>query len=232
MCSGIKHLSLLRRYSEGYTLIEVVVATAIFSSMVLLAAMALNQGLKQYHGLMESGVNFWDNARHLWVNRSLSSAMDYYVTDDTGKWFPYFSGSQESVSYVSLAPLTGDIPVVVWIMKEQQDNGRYSLVYYELPVYTKTFREIERDYAFSEYKKGHSIKLLSDLDNVEAEFYGYDFLKQRDEWFNDFQGSKRFVLPSLLKFNCTIEGKRHILMFRINTNSTRKTIYNEVFPKQ
>jgi len=200
--------------------------------MVLLATMAINQGLKQYHGLMERGINFWDNARHLWVNRSLSSAVDYYVADDTGKWFPYFYGSRDRVSYISLAPLVGDIPVVVWIIKERQANGRYSLVYYELPVYTKTSKEIERDYVFNEYKKGQSIKLLSDLDDVEPEFYGYDFLKQKDEWSNGYQGSKKMTLPSLLKFNYTIEGRKNILMFRLNTNSMRKAVYNEIYATQ
>lgn len=231
MCSGIKRWFLHQKYHRGYTLIEVIVATAIFSSMVLLATMALNQGLKQYHGLMEKGINFWDNARHLWVNRSLSSAVDYYVAD-TGRWFPYFYGSRDRISYISLAPLVGDVPVIVWIIKERQDNGRYSLVYYELPVYTKTFKEIERDYVFNEYKKGRSIKLLSDLDDVEPEFYGYDLLKEKDEWSNDYQGSKKMTLPSLLKFNYTIGGRKNSLMFRINTNSLRKAIYNEIYATQ
>ncbi|MBI4691172.1 MAG: prepilin-type N-terminal cleavage/methylation domain-containing protein [Nitrospirae bacterium] len=231
MYSNIKRRFLHRVYHRGYTLIEVIVATAIFSSMVLLATMALNQGLKQYHGLMERGINFWDNARHLWVNRSLSSAVDYYVAD-AGKWFPYFSGSRDRVSYISLAPLVGDIPVVVWIIRERQDNGRYSLVYYELPVYTKNFKEIERDYVFNEYKKGRSIKLLINLDDVDPEFYGYDLLKGKDEWSKDFQGSKKMTLPALLKFNYTVEGRKNSLMFRINTNSMRKAIYNEIYATQ
>jgi general secretion pathway protein J len=190
--------------------------------------MALDQGLKQYHGLMEKGVNFWDNARHLWLNRSLSSSVDYYVAD-RGKWFPYFYGLRDRISYVSLAPLVGDIPVVVWIIKERQDNGRFSLVYYELPVYTKGLKEIERDYVLNEYKKGQSIKLLSDVDNVEPEFYGYDLLKEKDEWSNDYQGDKKMTLPSLLKFNYIIEGRKNSLVFRINTNSMRKTIYHDIY---
>ncbi len=215
--------------SKGYTLIEVIVATAIFSAMVLLATFALDQGLRQYQGLMQRGVNFWDNARHLWVHKSLSSALDYYVRDRSGKWFPYFKGTADRVSYVSIVPFAGDIPVVIWIIKERQEDGRYALVYYELPVYTKTYSDIEDDYALGGYKKGLSIRLFEGLEDVEMEYFGYDIQRQREGWFNTFNGGKENALPLLVKFRCKIDGHGHNLIYAINTNSTRKVLYNEIY---
>ncbi len=229
-CLGSSYQARTLCFNPGYTLIEVVVATAIFSAMVLLSSMALNQGLSQYQGLMQRGVNFWDHARHLWVSRSLGSATDYYVKGTTGRWFPYFYGTQDMLSYASLSPLVGDMPVVVWIVKERQDNGKYSLIYYELPLYTKGIKDLDNDYAFGDYKRGTSIRLLSDLDKVEAMFYGYDAIKGVYGWYADYRGNKMLSIPVLVKYTCTSGGKDHVFMFRIHTNSRRKVAYNEDLP--
>ena len=63
MLSNIKPWFLRKRISEGYTLIEVVIAIAIFSFMIALATAALNQGLKQYQHMMDKGINLWDAAK-------------------------------------------------------------------------------------------------------------------------------------------------------------------------
>ena len=148
----------MRSHPDGYTLIEVLVALVIFTSMLMLAGVALNQGLVQYHGLEQRGLNFWEYAKPIWIDKSFNSATDYYVHTRADGWFPYFRGDRNSVSYVSLAPFSGDLPVVVWVMREEEENGKYALVYYELPVYTKTWEEIDRHVAFNDYKKGQSFK--------------------------------------------------------------------------
>ncbi|MFO0753214.1 MAG: prepilin-type N-terminal cleavage/methylation domain-containing protein [Thermodesulfovibrionales bacterium] len=219
----------MRIRPQGYTLLEVLVAMAIFSSMVMLATMALNQGLKQYHGLMEKGINFWDRAKGLWMDGSFGSLLDYYVRKENGDWFPYFYGSQERVSYVSLSPLAGDMPVAVWIVKERRGAGKYAVVYYELPVYTKSLKDLERDFLLGDYRKGNSLVLLDDVEKVELDFYGYDTPEQKSGWFRDFDAGKKLSLPSLVKLTYTGEQGKQTLHFGINTNSRRKGGYNEVY---
>lgn len=233
MFSGIRRKGSRRTTScRGYTLIEVIIALAIFSAMVLLATMALDQGLKQYRGLMQKGLSFWPNAKQTWIDRSMSSIVDYYVDNDENQWFPYFRGDGDMISYVSLAPLAGDLPVAVWIVNEQQDNGRHSLLYYELPVYTKTVKELERDYVFGDYKKGRHIKLLDDVEDIRFKYYGYDVLEKRDIWTDRFEGKDKGVLPAVVKITYTSGGKEHMLAFRVNTDSVLKMTYNEMFSQQ
>ncbi|MCS7106347.1 MAG: prepilin-type N-terminal cleavage/methylation domain-containing protein, partial [Candidatus Aenigmarchaeota archaeon] len=64
---------------KGYTLLEVLIASLIFSAMIFLATLALDQSLKQYQSLIKRGLNFWEDSKILWLQRSLSSALDYYV---------------------------------------------------------------------------------------------------------------------------------------------------------
>jgi general secretion pathway protein J len=204
---------------------------AIFSSMVILAGVALNQSLKQYHGLAEKGIGFWDDAKKIWIDKSFNSTIDYYVHTRSDGWFPYFKGNQEEISYISLAPLAGEIPVVVWIRNEAEANGMRSLVYYELPVYTKSYEEIDRDYIFAHYKKGSSIKLLEGVEGIEFRFYGYNIKENRYEWFSDFDGNRMKLLPSSIIISYKNNGKKDRFIFGINVNSFLKMIYNEIYLK-
>lgn len=230
MCSGISHcLHRKRCCFRGYTLIEVLVAMAIFSSMMMLAGMALNQSLKQYHGLAEKGIGFWDYAKKIWIDKSFNSITDYYVHTRSDGWFPYFRGSQEGISYVSLAPLAGDLPVVVWIRNEAGESGMRSLVYYELPIYTKSYDEIDRDYIFADYKKGKSLKLLEEVEGIEFSFYGYDLRDRRFRWYSNFDGNRTRVLPSSILISYHHAGKKDRLVFGINVNSMMKMVYNDIY---
>lgn len=214
---------------KAYTLIEVLIAIVIFSSIITIATMALNQGLKQYHGILDKGINFWDNARFLWINKSLSSTVDYYVYSRGDGWFPYFRGTQEVISYITLAPLTGDKPVVAWIINERDDNGNRSLVYYELPVYTKDMKDIEKEYIFQDFKKGNSVTILNDVENVDITFYGYDMQNKKYSWVKDFDGGKRKVLPQVVRIDYRKVGEsgKKTIAFSVYTNSLIKTLYND-----
>ena len=228
MSLDLKGSSQILKYSKaGYTLLEVLVAIIIFSSMVVLATYALNQGLMQYQGVVERGVNFWDNARHLWVSRSVGAATDYYIVDDRNLWFPYFEGYKDRLSYVSISPLATNIPVVVWLIKEKDKDAKYALVYYEIPVYTKGMKDLERDYFLGNYKKGHSIKILDELDELNFKYYGYDFRQQKEIWVENFTGKNYLILPYLVRVDFKKGAQEHSFFYRINTNSTYKRDYNE-----
>lgn len=229
MSSDIKPLALTRLSSKGYTLIEALVAIAIFTSMVLLASMALNQGLRQYQGLMDKGLNFWDHARYVWLDRSFNSAIDYYNRNTENIWTPYFIAKNDLISYVSVAPLSGDLPVVVWIKNEKEDNGKSSLVYYERPVYAKTDKEIERDYGFGDYKKGKSIKLIEGIENLKISSYGYDPVVRRYAWYEAYDARKVRMLPEIIRIDFSKEGNKGKLIFGLNVNSTMKMSYYETY---
>jgi general secretion pathway protein J len=232
VCSGIYHYSRGKRSAaEGYTLIEVLIATAIFTTMLLLAGMALNQGLSQYQGLVEKGLNFWDYAKNVWIDKSFNSATDYYVYTRSDGWFPYFKGNQEGISYVSLSPFAGEAPVVVWIKKVSADSGMKSLIYYELPVYTKSYEDIDRDEVFGDYKKSKSLVFMDAMDDMDISFYGYDLRNRKYGWYSSFNGNRMKTLPSRVKMTYSRNGMKGSLLFTINVNSLMKTGYDERYPR-
>lgn len=224
LCTGGK-----RRAAVGYTLIEVVVAIAIFSAMLLLGGMALNQGLKQYQGLVEKGLLFWDYAQGIWTDKSFHSAIDYYVHTDAHGWFPYFRGNQEGISFVTLAPFAGDIPVAVWLKKEKANGGKMKLVYYELPVYAKSYRNLEDDFASGAYRKGPSVKILEDVEKIKFEFYGYSVRDEKHLWRSVFEGADTRQIPLLVRIGYMQGGEKKTLMYAIHVNSQMKRGYEQSY---
>jgi len=230
MFSGAKHLFRHKRLdNKAFTLIEVVVAVAIFTTMLILGSIALNQTLMQYKALAKKGFNFWQYAQVVWLEKSVGAMTDYYVHTAEFGWFPYFKGDANGFSYVSLSSFVGDLPCVVWVLKQKNDDGTYSLVYYELPVYTKTYDEIENDVFLENYKKGNSYNIISNAQSIDFQYYGFDIIERKYNWFNEFKGSLQKTLPSAIMITYEIKGKERKLLLEINTNSMMKAIYNEIY---
>jgi len=217
--------------TKGYTLIEVLVAMAIFTSMLVLAGTALNQGLRQYQGLVAKGLGFWDQAKNIWIDKSFNSTIDYYVNTRSNGWFPYFKGSNNTVSYVSLAPFADEVPVVVWLKSETQENGKNALRYYELPVYAKTLEDLERDEVFGNYKKGKSFNLLEDVEGISFKYYGCGISDGQCRWLDDYDGGNRKVLPSSVKIEYTHNEEKGAFLFALHVNSRMKMNYHEIYQK-
>jgi len=231
MFSGVKQLSHQKRLpSKGYTLIEVVVAVAIFTTMLMLGSLALNQTLMHYKALAQKGFRFWEYAKIVWLDKSIASITDYFVKDRQYGWFPYFKGDLNGFSYVSLSPIAETSPCVVWVLKEKNEKGKYDLKYYELPVLTKKYEDIERDFVLKYYKEGNSFSILDDLQEINFQYYAFDFTKRKYEWYDEFDGRLKKNLPSAILITYKDgEGEKR-LHLKVNTNSMMKLIYNEIFP--
>ena len=231
MFSGVKPLSHQKKSaSKGYTLIEVIVAVSIFTTMLMLGSIALNQTLMQYKALAQKGFNFWQYAKIVWLDKSIASITDYYVKDRQYGWFPYFKGDQNGFFYVSLSPFAGDSPCLVWVLKEKNEKGNYDLKYYELPVDTKKYEDIEDNFLFGNYKKGNSYLVLTDVQEISFKYYGLDINKKRYEWFSEFDGKLKKTLPSAIMISYKDKEGNKKLLLKVNTNSMIKLIYNEIYP--
>jgi general secretion pathway protein J len=230
MFSGVRALFHRKKSeSKGYTLIEVVVAVAIFTTMLMLGSIALNQTLMQYKALAKKGFSFWQYAKVVWIDKSIGSMTDYYVMERQRGWFPYFKGDLNGFSYVSLSPFAGDSPSVVWVIKEKNEKGKYDLKYYELPVVTKKYEDIEDDFVFGNYKKGNSYIIFNDVQSINFQYYGFDISKRTYEWFNEFEGKLKKTLPVAIMIDYKDDEGDKKLLLKVNTNSLMKLIYNEIY---
>ncbi|KWT90990.1 PulJ/GspJ family protein [Candidatus Magnetominusculus xianensis] len=205
---------------RGFTLIEVVVATAIFTSMVLLSTAALNQGFKQYKTVMEEGVNLWRVARSFWIHKSAAGMLFYYI--DEGKrreWYPYYVCNSDVISYVSASPMADNVPVVAWIVREKHEDN-YNVVYYELPVYVKKQEELEKDYQSGNYKKGNSFVIIENVNDVRFESYVEEPLTKLWDWSREYYGKVGGKLPKYIRIAYKKDGRLNALLLSVATNAT------------
>ncbi|MCG6553621.1 MAG: prepilin-type N-terminal cleavage/methylation domain-containing protein [Candidatus Magnetominusculus sp. LBB02] len=205
---------------KGFTLIEVVVATAIFTAMVLLSTAALNQGFKQYKTVMDEGVNLWKAARSFWLHKSMSGMLFYYIDDGSRqRWYPYYICNPDVISYVSGAPMADNVPVVAWIVTQRHEKS-LDVVYYELPVYVKKQEELEKDYQSGDYKKGNSFVIIEDVSDVRFESYVEDPLTKLWDWSREYYGKKGEKLPKYVRISYKKDGRPGSRIFSVSTNAT------------
>lgn len=210
-------------------MIEVLLATLIFSMIVILASFSLQQGLKYYHGIATRGLNFWKRAELLWMNRIFSATIDYYVHDsERRRWYPFFLGGEELIVGVSGIGLGERLPVLYFLVREVEQGGKFALVYYELPVYTMNHKDIREIIDFKRYKQGRRIILFSDLNRVEFSYLGFDE-SNVERWYTRYEGWRYQRLPTLVRIDLSQDGSDDTIYLPIYVNSLHKGIYDEIY---
>lgn len=208
---------------RGYTLIETIIAIAIFAMIVYLGTMALSQGLRQYKHILSSGIGFWRYAKYVWITKNIGSMVDYYIYSPYG-FGPYFIGHDNFMSYITLSPIANDIPSqAIWVVEGKQ---KYSLVYYEIPVYSKLLKALQEEYETENYKHYPHFIILKNCDSITLMYYGYNLNTHKYNWYKNYNALKQKILPTLIKISYTKNQKTNELFFGVNNNSTYKSNYN------
>jgi prepilin-type N-terminal cleavage/methylation domain-containing protein len=206
--------------SDGYTLIEVIVAVAIFTMMAALSVAALDQGLRQYRKLLHEGTDFWKYAGSLWINKSFSGMFENVITNN-GSQVPYFECGQDMISYASVSPLAGSTPVVVWLVRE---GG--NVVYYELPLNARGEKSLSEDYLLRNYASGNRMVILEGAENVVFGCKALDTETMISSWREIYSGRSGGRLPEAVRILYTRNGMPGMMYFSVFANSFDYASYN------
>jgi prepilin-type N-terminal cleavage/methylation domain-containing protein len=224
--------------SDGYTLIEVIVALAIFTMMAALSVAALDQGLRQYRKLMHEGTDFWKYAGSLWINKSFSGVFENVVHQDKVGQVPYFECGQSMISYASVSPLAGNMPVIAWLVREEgavaggitrgratigdgtvAAAGSGSVVYYELPLNAKGGQAIAEDYLLQNYKSGNRMVILDRAENIVFNCKALNSETKISSWRESYSGRTGGRLPEAVRILYTKDGRPGMMYFSIYANA-------------
>jgi len=208
---------------KGYTFIEILLSLIIFSMTVGLVSYAITQSLDQYKGVIHKTAGIWQKTKIFWLQKSFSSIIDYYIKEED--WFPFFEGDREHIAYITEVAFAKDKPVLAVITCEKS-----SLVYYEIPVYTLTYREIKEIIQKGEFRKGTKVIIFENIEDPYFEYYGWHPDKDRPLWDSVYSGQKNKLLPLYVKITFKENNNRVFYLFALKNNSTLKEIYNEIYP--
>lgn len=214
----------------GYTLLEVLIASLLFSLIVFLAVYSFNQVFLYYNIISKRGIDFSQYMKILWLYQSTSAIIDYYVFDEDKKyWFPLFIGEPDRLIYVTASPLSVSLPTVVILRRETGNNYKYQLTYEEIPVYGKNWSDIRHLLTgIRSDSRRNPIVLIDDLDSLKISYYGFDFSRRVDMWTESYDGRKKLRFPSIIRIEYTRNQQSEEIILPVQINTNWKLFYNEM----
>ncbi|TPH18972.1 PulJ/GspJ family protein [Litorilituus lipolyticus] len=136
--------------TKGFTLVELLLAMVVFSSLIALATYSLMHFERFWHkdlGKFQQ-VKF-SNQSLLQLRDVIHSAYPQIVLTEHNKEAYYFLGREEGLTFVSYAPIFSPIsePAVVRIFRENSATG-YQLVYEEAPLNNQVLIYLKQELNF------------------------------------------------------------------------------------
>lgn len=218
----------MKKFKEkSFTLIEMLFAISLFSLIVLFISYIFSQSLGYYRDIRERVEPLSQISKYLWLHKSIASVLDYYVKDEN--WYPFFIGERYLMSYVSSSGLFTELPVLVILIVEKETEKKKRLVYYELPVYTLSGKELEEIIKNRFYLKGMRVILVKEAREINFEYFGSALAYKTPFWQEGYSGRKENKLPYFIKINIKDNFLNFYYIFSIKNNSYIKYFYNEIY---
>lgn len=212
--------------AQGFTLIEVLVALAVFSSVISLVLYGLEQGRLSWargnHQVEElrSLVN-----RQNWLTQMFTQAVPSTFSAGYGTEVPYLQGDSTSLSFITNAPVISGPGTYAFVILrfEQQPNATQSLVFYQW---------INRDPYYgipTSFTTGERLVLLTDLSEARWDYYlsprieassneiglGNFQPRHSGQWSNGYDAFDELKLPEKLHLTFTQNGHHYVWGFNM-----------------
>ncbi|EEY50293.1 prepilin-type N-terminal cleavage/methylation domain-containing protein [Vibrio cholerae] len=220
----------VKQNSSGFTLIEVLVSLVVFSSVVSLVLVGLEQGRLQWDRSMRSTEHSYKLLlRKQWLDQLFSQSNGATFQISYGTEAPHFLGTSTDVSFISNAPIISGPGTYasVNLALEAQNNGLNRLVFKQWP-YSDPYLGIP-----NEATKTNTLVLIEDIQALEWEYYlaprdeatpwelKYNTFTRRPEgiWAQEYDGRFEQAIPQTVKVIFTRHDKKHVWQFYLPTKT-------------
>lgn len=121
--------------NSGFTLVEMLIALVIFSSAMSLVLLGLEQGRQFWFKISDKMAEQSSlyNREH-WLSAMFTEANPSLFPADYGQAIPHFMGTNDSVNFITNAPILGGSGTYAAVMlKFERVDDHYQLHYFEAP---------------------------------------------------------------------------------------------------
>jgi len=163
---------------RGFTLVELLVALAIFGMVIGIATYGYSLFTRDWDGRFGR----FENARAQYqrldlVVSALENTLPYVVRDDAGRPGFYFLGREEGLTLVTMNPVFSvESLAVIRVFREPSGPGKWNLLYEEAPLTGVQLRQGSQILPFQ-----HRMIVLRDVADLEFGYYGWRSLEMRSE---------------------------------------------------
>ncbi|RHW74871.1 type II secretion system protein [Colwellia sp. RSH04] len=223
---GIIQLS--KKRSKGFTLVELLLAMVVFSSLVALATYSLMHFERFWHkDLGRFNQVKFTNQSLIQLSDVINSAYPQIVLNTRMNEVYYFLGREEGLTFVSYAPIFSPLaePAVIRVFREKSEEG-FRLVYEEAPLKAQPLIYLEQELNFV-----HRLVLANGIAALSFKYCGLPRRsigldieqKNEPECFNEYDGALTYLNPHLVMISLAGET----LVFQLS-NADRLTENKEL----
>ncbi|MEH8015828.1 prepilin-type N-terminal cleavage/methylation domain-containing protein [Rheinheimera muenzenbergensis] len=194
---------------KGFTLVELLIAMAIMMVMLVLSATAYQLYTATWQRDLSKLETSYQQFRYSELLLDAMQAILPLAVTDNGMHAYYFLGRAEGFTAVTYAPIyhTG-FPAVVRVFREQNENGRYRLVYEEATLQHTVLKEASQTLPFN-YRQ----IVAEDIPSLTFSYFGWESLTARvasqndfttgidkvPQWYNEYDALSRKLHPEKIK---------------------------------
>ncbi|HFQ5416170.1 TPA: type II secretion system protein J [Vibrio vulnificus] len=216
---------------QGFTLIEVLIALVVFSSVISLVVIGLEQARSQWersHNRAEFSKSL--SQRHQWLNQMFEQANGAPFQVEFGTTAPLFYGNEIAMRFISDAPIIGGPGAYATVeleLVQQKASNQYQLVFRQWP---------NRDPFLGIPISAQPKDILVVLEGLEAAQFEY-FLPPRTEatpmeiryqnfktrpegyWDEKYEANFEQRIPPQIRFSFSLNNKKYQWVFNLPDRS-------------
>lgn len=210
---------------RGFTLIEVLVALAVFSSVVSIALFGLEQGRAQwFKSQSQNQATFYLFKRKQWLEQALTQANSAPFIVEYGVSAPHFFGTASQLDFLTNAPiLSGPGTYAAARLRLVDSEGKTALVFTQ-------WVNSDPYYGIPENETStNTMILISGLENARWDYYleprieatpleiRYNTFTPRQEgkWASQFDARYELTLPQKVRLSFQLNGKSYHWFFNL-----------------